>query len=41
MRRITLWLLATTSALVLLFSYYTSTEATSGSATTKVSPSRR
>lgn len=33
MRRITLWLLATTSALVLLFSYHTSTEATSGSAT--------
>lgn len=36
MRRITLWLLSTTSALVLLFSYHTSTEATSGSATSIV-----
>ena len=31
MRRITTWLLGTTSALVLLFSYHTSTNASSGS----------
>jgi uncharacterized protein with FMN-binding domain len=38
MRRITLWLFSTVAALVLLFSYRTSTNSTSTTATTTVAP---